>query len=336
MWSEGDNYDLALSFQEKAGCDEIWEKICQVTENHSLSLISVAGVVFKTCSSNLSTIRLFSCNPTLLQVNLLCLMINKSMGIRSSYEIIKMSLALANAVLSLSASATTYVCNFFCLLISIRQIQGKDPSVTITQDIPEDDDSEERFEEVLDSTGPIELPACELSKLDEIAELFNSVLPSPIRREKLALAIEQDNYIRKLLDLFHICEDLENLEGLHHLYDIFKSLFFMNKQSLLEIMLADDLVFDVVGCLEYDPSKPTAQRHRLFLKESANFKEIIPITNSDIINKIHQTYRVQYIYDAILPQPSVFDDNMLSAMNSFILFNRIEIATHLQVRNVSH
>lgn len=31
MWSEAENYDLALSFQEKAGCDEIWEKICQVT-----------------------------------------------------------------------------------------------------------------------------------------------------------------------------------------------------------------------------------------------------------------------------------------------------------------
>lgn len=183
----------------------------------------------------------------------------------------------------------------------------------------------------MDSTGPIELPACELSKLDEIAELFNSVLPSPIRREKLALAIEQDNYIRKLLDLFHICEDLENLEGLHHLYDIFKSLFFMNKPSLLEIMLADDLVFDVVGCLEYDPGKPAPQRHRLFLKESANFKEIIPITNSDIINKIHQTYRVQYIADVILPPPSVFDDNMLASVHSFILFNRIEIATHLQV-----
>lgn len=32
VWSEADNFDLALSFQEKAGCDEIWEKICQVTE----------------------------------------------------------------------------------------------------------------------------------------------------------------------------------------------------------------------------------------------------------------------------------------------------------------
>lgn len=31
VWSEAENYDLALSFQEKAGCDEIWEKICQVT-----------------------------------------------------------------------------------------------------------------------------------------------------------------------------------------------------------------------------------------------------------------------------------------------------------------
>ena len=30
VWSEGDNFDLALSFQERAGCDEIWEKICQV------------------------------------------------------------------------------------------------------------------------------------------------------------------------------------------------------------------------------------------------------------------------------------------------------------------
>uniref|UniRef100_A0A8C9XUB2 Serine/threonine-protein phosphatase 4 regulatory subunit 3 n=1 Tax=Sander lucioperca TaxID=283035 RepID=A0A8C9XUB2_SANLU len=27
VWSEAENYDLALSFQEKAGCDEIWEKI---------------------------------------------------------------------------------------------------------------------------------------------------------------------------------------------------------------------------------------------------------------------------------------------------------------------
>ena len=48
MWSEGDNYDLALSFQEKAGCDEIWEKICQVrSELKTTRSLLVVGVVFK-------------------------------------------------------------------------------------------------------------------------------------------------------------------------------------------------------------------------------------------------------------------------------------------------
>lgn len=36
VWSEGDNFDLALSFQEKAGCDEIWEKICIVSNCQSV------------------------------------------------------------------------------------------------------------------------------------------------------------------------------------------------------------------------------------------------------------------------------------------------------------
>ena len=61
-----------------------------------------------------------------------------------------------------------------------------------------------------------------LCRLEEISELVSSCLSSPLRREKLATAIENDNYIKKLLNIFHICEDLENLDGLHHLYEIFR------------------------------------------------------------------------------------------------------------------
>ena len=39
-----------------------------------------------------------------------------------------------------------------------------------------------------------------------------------------AVAIENEGYIKKLLSLFHMCEDLENNEGLHHLYEIFKNI----------------------------------------------------------------------------------------------------------------
>lgn len=237
VWSEAENYDLALSFQEKAGCDEIWEKICQV--------------------------------------------------------------------------------------------QGKDPSVEVTQDLI-DESEEERFEEMPETSHLIDLPTCELSKLEEIADLVTSVLSSPIRREKLALALENEGYIKKLLQLFQACENLENTEGLHQLYEIIRGILFLNKATLFEVMFSDECIMDVVGCLEYDPALAQPKRHREFLTKTAKFKEVIPITDSELRQKIHQTYRVQYIQDIILPTPSVFEENFLSTLTSFIFFNKVEIVSMLQ------
>ncbi|NXK04441.1 P4R3B phosphatase, partial [Herpetotheres cachinnans] len=241
VWSEAENYDLALSFQEKAGCDEIWEKICQV--------------------------------------------------------------------------------------------QGKDPSVEVTQDLIESE--EEHIEEMPETSPLIDLPTCELNKLEEIADLVTSVLSSPIRREKLALALENEGYIKKLLQLFQVCENLENTEGLHHLYEIIRGILFLNKATLFEVMFSDECIMDVVGCLEYDPSLAQPKRHREFLTKTAKFKEVIPITDSELRQKIHQTYRVQYIQDIILPTPSVFEENFLSTLTSFIFFNKVEIVSMLQVSGFS-
>jgi len=238
VWSEGENYDLALSFQEKAGCDEIWEKICQV--------------------------------------------------------------------------------------------QGKDPSVDFTQDIVEESEDERCFDEISDSVPTIDLPPCEIGKLEEISELVSSCLPSPVRREKLASAIENEGYIKKLLNLFQMCEDLENTEGLHHLYEIFKNIFLLNKNALFELMFAEDTIFDVVGCLEFDPSLSTPKRHRQYLKSIASFHEVIKINNPELLSKIRQTYRVQYIQEVVLPTPSVFEGDVLSTLSSFIFFNKNEIVTQLQ------
>nr|XP_053652777.1 serine/threonine-protein phosphatase 4 regulatory subunit 3-like [Cherax quadricarinatus] len=237
VWSEGENFDLALSFQEKAGCDEIWEKICQV--------------------------------------------------------------------------------------------QGKDPSVDITQDIVEESE-DERFDDVSDSNPWVELPPCEIGRLEDINEVISNCLHSPVRREKLAIALENEGYVKKLVSVFHTCEDLENMEGLHLLYEIFKNIFLLNKNALFEIMFADDTIFDIVGCLEYDPSSPYPKRHRQYLKSIAKFKEVIPIENSELLSKIHQTYRVQYIQDVVLPTPAVFEENMLSTLSSFIFFNKVEIVSLIQ------
>jgi len=241
VWSEGDNFDLALSFQEKAGCDEIWEKICSV--------------------------------------------------------------------------------------------QGKDPSVEFTQEIVEESEDERCFDDMMtgsDSVPPIELPGADMGRLEEISELVTSCLPSPIRREKLAVAIEGEGYIKKLLNVFRMAEDLENTEGLHHLYEIFKNIFLLNKNALFELMFAEDTIFDVVGCLEYDPALAAPKRHRQYLRSIANFHQVIKINNAELLSKIHQTYRVQYIQDVVLPTPSVFEENMLSTLSSFIFFNKVEIVSLIQ------
>ena len=45
------------------------------------------------------------------------------------------------------------------------------------------------------------------------------------------------------------------------------------------------------------------------------------------------THRVQYIQEVILPTPSLFEENLLSSLNSFILFNKSEIVRAIQVTN---
>ncbi|MEQ2194015.1 Serine/threonine-protein phosphatase 4 regulatory subunit 3-B [Xenoophorus captivus] len=215
----------------------------------------------------------------------------------------------------------------------VAQVQGKDPALDITQD-PIDESEEDHFEEIPETTHLVELPPCELGRLEEIADLVTSVLSSPIRREKLALALMSEGYIKKLLGLFRVCEDLDNREGLHHLYEIVRGVLFLNKAALFEVMFSDDCIMDVVGCLEYDPALVQPKRHREFLTKTAKFKEVIPITDSELRQKIHQTYRVQYIQDIILPTPSVFEENFLSTLTSFIFFNKVEIVSMLQVNFV--
>jgi protein phosphatase-4 regulatory subunit 3 len=59
---------------------------------------------------------------------------------------------------------------------------------------------------------------------------------------------------------------------------------------------------DVVGALEYDPELRSPQRHRQFLAASVTFKEVVPIKDKALLARIHQTYRIQYIKDVILPR----------------------------------
>eukprot|EP00731_Ephydatia_muelleri_P027779 Em0019g652a len=233
-WTEDEACEIAISFQEKLGCDEVWDKITEIQAHKSGSLLA-----------------------------------------------------------AVTESGGGLV---------------------------------DRLEE-----GPqlVELPPCELSKLDEIYEQVTTSLSSTAKQEALVLAIEHDNYIPKLVELFHMCEDLENTEGLHILFNIIRTFFFLNKISLLQLMFADAIIDDIIGCLEYDPNKPQA-RHREYMSKISQHKEVIPFNNPELLAKIHQTYKVQYIQEVILPTPSLFEENMMSSLNSFLMFNKADIINAIQ------
>ena len=101
----------------------------------------------------------------------------------------------------------------------ICNVQGKDPSVEVTQDSIDEEDDDETGSSMA-SYGPemnggggntgILLPPCEMSKLDKIYEVVQTFMSHPHQRDKLATVIETEGYIKKLLDVFRQCEDLEH------------------------------------------------------------------------------------------------------------------------------
>lgn len=58
------------------------------------------------------------------------------------------------------------------------------------------------------------------------------------------------------------------------------------------------------------------------------FKEVIPFESPELISKIHQTFRIQYLKDVVLPRH--LDDPTFGTLNSWIGFNNVEIVRFIQ------
>lgn len=173
--------------------------------------------------------------------------------------------------------------------------------------------------------GMVELPPAEMGNLEELAKVLSHV--SIFQRERIATQLTQPNYIKSLVTIFRQCEDLEQLGSLHELFKIFRGAIMVNDTQVLEELLKDDHAMDIIGALEYDPELPVQQRHRKFLQENVVFKEVVPITNPQVVAKIHQTYRIQYLKDVILPR--ALDDATYATLSSLALFNNVEVITTL-------
>ncbi|KAJ6689792.1 hypothetical protein OIU85_006131 [Salix viminalis] len=175
-----------------------------------------------------------------------------------------------------------------------------------------------------------ELPAVELSTLPLILKTVSeSGIADQMRLAELIL--NDQDFFPKLMDVFRICEDLENIDGLHMLFKIVRGIILFNSPQIFEKIFGDELIMDVIGSLEYDPEISCVQHHRGFLKEHVVFKEAIPIKDPHVLSKIHQTYRVGYLKDVVLAR--VLDEATVANLNSIIHANNAVVVSLLKDDN---
>ncbi|KAB1213860.1 Serine/threonine-protein phosphatase 4 regulatory subunit 3 [Morella rubra] len=172
-----------------------------------------------------------------------------------------------------------------------------------------------------------ELPAVELSTLPLLLKtVVESGITDQMRLTELIL--NDQEFFRKLIDLFRICEDLENVDGLHMIYKIVKGIILLNSPQIFEKIFGDELIMEIIGSLEYEPEVPHIQHHRNFLKEHIVFKEAIPIKDPLVLSKIHQTYRIGYLKDFVLAR--ALDEATVANLNSIIHANNAVVVSLLK------
>ncbi|KAL1878993.1 Platinum sensitivity protein [Paecilomyces lecythidis] len=184
-------------------------------------------------------------------------------------------------------------------------------------------------DDALDSFNTIMLPPPELGNLPEIEHVMRVASVSQAGRDALSKFIIRDDYVPKLVPLVTVAEDLESLTDLHRLCNIMKALILLNDNTIIETVVADDIILGVVGALEYDPDFPAHKaNHRQYLSDQSRFREVVPIKDPAIRRKIRHTWRLQYLKDVVLAR--ILDDPTFSVLNSLIFFNQVDIVNHIQ------
>ena len=278
VWTEPDDNDLALSFEEKTACENVWEHICDVQ--------------------------------------------NKDPSCEVTHEI----------------DGDPYTSNS-------NDSNGRDHYDNDNNS----DDSHNNHEEFTYRHDSYNLPAPDVENLSQLRSIFSNTCSNShisgtgfqMRRERVAKKVQSSEYIRKLTKIFTEAEASNNLQALFDLNSIIRSIFNLNMIGIYEILFNMEFLMDIIGILEYtEPPKDgktekkedepfDRPKHRQFITDKVKYHSVLDPKHEELIQKIHQTFRVQYIQDCVLPPPSLFEDNPHTAMSTWIFFNKVDIVNQI-------
>lgn len=419
VWTESDNYDLALSFLEQDGCNEIWEKICQVQgrnpsydqdndEEQEEVRIQLVDCDYDKLHLILEQIAAFSQTTKrkdvlaseYIESDYIVKLLNLFKqaeeredleALHKLYEIFKQLFLYDRPTLTEVMTAETIILDVIGVfeyepppsehnsdspatetspVAVTNPIEGSPPQESsIDEDCSEKEDSStsttkaQSSEPIVDESPPTEVPLndetsvmetqpTELPFADDVSSTGDKqtiegkptngeLVPDdqPHQNEKhqpekeeeevdeekekepeINDQGEQQEESRRMQDVEEE-EEHHEVEEQHHEVEEQQS---QNHQA--------DQPLDQHRQPEQNNLPPTHTRkeHREFLRNGTTFKEVIPFGNQKLVDKIHQTYRVQYLQTSVLPPSSFLEDNAYSSLTNILFFNKVEIVTMIQ------
>jgi len=174
-----------------------------------------------------------------------------------------------------------------------------------------------------------------LQNLEEIADTI-AALQHIQQRESLAMWISQEDcsYLKALLALFPAAEARGDYGKLATLAACVKTILLLNEPSILELIVTMPSVFEqICSCLEYDPDLREKANHRWFLRDRAKFRTVVPMEDPELVNAIHRSFRVNYLRDTLL-RPTM-DESSLSTLSSLQTFTHADVVKGVTVSESS-
>ena len=187
------------------------------------------------------------------------------------------------------------------------------------------------------------LPEVTIENLSYIAQEMNSVVDSGMI-SKINEEIIENNcmFIRKLGEIIDYEEknnktksntvstsntdntqDTTN-DNLSYIFIIFKNIFLIANRELIEILVNDEFYNTTFGALEYDIESNKKINHRSYFKETARFKNILNIEDTEVLKRIYINHRLAYLRDTAIGRfieelPYMNINIIIQTNNAFII-----------------
>lgn len=127
--------------------------------------------------------------------------------------------------------------------------------------------------------------------------------------------------------------NFKDLENLSLIFTIFKNMFYIADQNLIELLVSNELYIITFGALECkdlniytlldDFESQKMIKHRQFFREHAKFHNILNLTDTNMINRIHINHRLAYLRDTAIGR--FIDDQTVKHINILIHYTNSDI-----------